>query len=176
MTVTLREVTQEDLPIFFEHQLDAEATRMAAFPAATATLYGALARIMSKETNETGILNTILADDTVAATSSIGKRRGSRTSPTGSQDTLGKGIASAALAQFLTKIETRPVYAHVANTMSLRYVSYKNADSNLHERKCAMAMMAKNLLWSCAPIVAPRRHKPQRLTMHGANATAVRSL
>ena len=37
MTVTLREVTKEDLPIFFEHQLDAEATRMAAFPAATAT-------------------------------------------------------------------------------------------------------------------------------------------
>jgi hypothetical protein len=29
-------------------------------------------------------------------------------------------------------------------------VSYKNADSNLHERICAMAMMAKNLLWSCA--------------------------
>jgi hypothetical protein len=24
-------------------------------------------------------------------------------------------------------------------------VSYKNADSNLHERICAMAMMAKNL-------------------------------
>jgi len=37
MTVTLRDVTQEDLPIFFEHQLDAEATRMAASPAATAT-------------------------------------------------------------------------------------------------------------------------------------------
>src|SRR3989442_6737819 len=42
------------------------------------------------------------------------------------------------------------------STISLRYVSYKNADSNLHERICAMAMMAKNLLWSCAQIVAPR--------------------
>jgi len=42
MTVTLREVTKEDLPIFFEHQLDAEATRMARSPAATATPYGAL--------------------------------------------------------------------------------------------------------------------------------------
>ena len=32
MTVTLREVTQEDLPIFFEHQLDAEAgTLLGAF-------------------------------------------------------------------------------------------------------------------------------------------------
>src|SRR5205823_789926 len=49
------------------------------------------------------------------------------------------------------------------STISLRYVSYKNADSNLHERICAMAMMAKNLLWSCAQIVAPRPPiNPQR--------------
>src|ERR1700704_388050 len=64
MTVTLREVTQEDLPIFFEHQLDAEATRMAAFPSRDRDAFMAhWARIMS---NETGILNTILADDAVA--------------------------------------------------------------------------------------------------------------
>ena len=59
MTVTLREVTQEDLPIFFEHQLDAEATRMAAFPSRDRDAFMAhWARIMS---NEAGILNTILA-------------------------------------------------------------------------------------------------------------------
>jgi hypothetical protein len=40
MTVALREVTKEDLPIVFEHQLHAEATRMAAFP--SRDLYGAL--------------------------------------------------------------------------------------------------------------------------------------
>src|SRR5204863_7279838 len=51
------------------------------------------------------------------------------------------------------------------STISLRYVSYKNADSNLHERICAMAMMAKNLLWSCAHIVASRPPiNPQRTT------------
>src|SRR2546421_12445871 len=67
VTVTLREVTKEDLPIFCEHQLDAEATRMAAFPSRDRDAFMAhWARIMSKETNETGILNTILADDTVA--------------------------------------------------------------------------------------------------------------
>src|SRR5437762_2364028 len=49
------------------------------------------------------------------------------------------------------------------STISLRYVSYKNADSNLHGRICAMGMMAKNLLWSCAPIVASRPPiNPQR--------------
>src|ERR1700682_6560262 len=67
MTVTLREVTQEDLPIFFEHQLDAEATRMAAFPSRDRDAFMAhWTRIMSSKTNETGILNTILADHTVA--------------------------------------------------------------------------------------------------------------
>src|SRR3954451_16817167 len=67
MTVTLREVRKKDLPIFFEHQLDAEATRMAAFSSRDRDAFMAhWARIMSKETNETGILNTILADGTVA--------------------------------------------------------------------------------------------------------------
>ena len=67
MTVILREVTKEDLPIFFEHQLDAEATRMAAFPSRDRDAFMAhWARIMSNETNATGILNTILADGTVA--------------------------------------------------------------------------------------------------------------
>jgi hypothetical protein len=31
--VILREVTEADLPIFFEHQLDPDANGMAAFPA-----------------------------------------------------------------------------------------------------------------------------------------------
>jgi hypothetical protein len=31
--VQLRDVREADLPVFFEHQLDPEATRMAAFPA-----------------------------------------------------------------------------------------------------------------------------------------------
>ena len=64
MTVTLREVTEEDLPIFFEHQLDAEATRMAAFPSRDRDAFMAhWAKIMR---NEAGLLNTILADGTVA--------------------------------------------------------------------------------------------------------------
>ena len=121
MTVTLREVIQEDLPIFFEHQLDAEATRMAAFPSRDRDAFMAhWAKIMS---NETGILNTILADDAVAGNivyweaaeePNIGYWLG--------KTHWGKGIASAALPQFLAKIEARPVYAHVAkhNFASIR--------------------------------------------------------
>jgi RimJ/RimL family protein N-acetyltransferase len=78
---------------------------------------------MSKETNAAGILNTILADDTVAGNivyweaagePNIGYWLG--------KAHWGTGIASAALAQFLTRIEARPVYAHVAkhNFASIR--------------------------------------------------------
>ena len=87
MTVTLREVTQEDLPIFFEHQLDAEATHMAAFPSRDRDAFMAhWARIMS---NQTGILNTILADGTVAGNVVYWEAAGSRTSPTGSARHIG---------------------------------------------------------------------------------------
>jgi len=124
MIVTLREVTQEDLPIFFEHQMDVEATRMAAFPSRDHDAFMAhWAKIMSKATNPAGIIKTILADDTVvgnvlyweaAGESNIGYWLG--------KTHWGKGIASSAVAQFLTKIERRPVYAHVAkhNCASIR--------------------------------------------------------
>ena len=124
MNVRLREVTEEDLPIFFEHQLDSEATRMAAFPSRERDVFMAhWAKIMSKEKNPTGVLNTILADGAVAGNvlyweaageSNIGYWLG--------RTHWGKGIASAAVAQFLTKIETRPIHAHVAkhNVASIR--------------------------------------------------------
>src|SRR5438046_2915920 len=121
MTVTLREVTQEDLPMFFEHQLDAEATRMAAFPSRDRDAFMAhWARIIS---NESGILNTILADDAVAGNVVYWEAAGEPNIGYWLGKThWGKGIANAALAQFLTKIEARPVYAHVAkhNFASIR--------------------------------------------------------
>ena len=124
MNITLREVTKEDLPIFFEHQLDTEATRMAAFPSRDRDAFMAhWAKIMSKEKNPTGILNTILADDTVAGYVAYWEAAGEPNIGYWLGKThWGKGIASAAVARFLTKIETRPVYAHVAkhNFASIR--------------------------------------------------------
>ena len=121
MTVTLREVTQEDLLIFFEHQLEAEATRMAAFPSRDRDAFMAhWAKIMS---NDTGIRNSILADGTVAGNIVCWEAAGKPNIGYWLGKThWGKGIASAALAQFLTKIEARPVYAHVAkhNFASIR--------------------------------------------------------
>ena len=124
MTIALREVTREDLPIFFEDQLDAEATRMAAFPSRDRDAFMAhWAKIMSKEANVTGILNTILADDAVAGNILYWEAAGEPNIGYWlSKAHRGKGIASAALTQFLAKIEVRPVYAHVAkhNFASIR--------------------------------------------------------
>src|SRR3989440_2305702 len=105
MTVTLREVTQEDLPIFFEHQLDAEATRMAAFPSRDRDAFMAhWARIMSNETNETGILNTILADGTVAGNVVYWEAAGEPNIAYWLRKThLGEGDACAGPAPFFTQ-------------------------------------------------------------------------
>ncbi len=138
MIITLREVAQEDLPIFFEHQLDAEATRMAAFPSRDRDAFMAhWAKIMRKETNPTGILKTILADDTVAGNIVYWEAAGKPNIGYWLGKThWGKGIASAALAQFLTKIESRPVYAHVAkhNFASIRVL-----------QKCGFQLVPENV-------------------------------
>ena len=134
---------------------------MAAFPSRDRDAFMAhWARIMSNETNETGILNTILADDTVAGNVVYWEAAGEPNIAYWLGKThWGKGIASAALAQFLTKIEARPVYAHVAkhNFASIRVL-----------QKCGFQLAredvgTKNLLWSCAQFGAPRPPiNPQR--------------
>src|SRR2546426_4338540 len=113
MTVTLREVIQEDLPIFFEHQLDAEATRMAAFPSRDRDAFMAhWARIMSKETNETGILNTILADDTVAGNVVYWEAAGEPNIAYWLGKTqLGEGNSNAAPGPIFTHINAPPVFS-----------------------------------------------------------------
>src|SRR5256714_3716816 len=112
MTVALREVTKEDLPIFFEHQLDAEATRMAAFPSRDRDAFMAhWARIMSKETNETGILNTILADDTVAGNVVYWEAAGEPNIAHWLRQTpLGKRIAPAGAGPILNQVEGAPSF------------------------------------------------------------------
>jgi RimJ/RimL family protein N-acetyltransferase len=119
MTVTLREVREEDLPVFFEQQLDAEARRMAVFPGRDREHFMA----HWAKSDGTAILNTIVADAKVAGNIVYWEEAGER--KVGywlGRAHWGKGIASAALAQFLPKIKVRPVYARVAkhNLASIR--------------------------------------------------------
>ena len=65
--VLLRDVTESDLPIFFEQQLDPDANEMAAFPARDRDAFMAhWAKIMA---DDSVILKTILFDGKWPATS-----------------------------------------------------------------------------------------------------------
>lgn len=121
LTVILRDVAEGDLPVFFEHQLDPEATRMASFPARDRKAFMAhWTRLLS---DETVITRTILFDGRVAGNVVSFVHSGER--EVGywvGKEFWGKGIATQALSKVLDQIETRPLYAHVArhNIASIR--------------------------------------------------------
>jgi len=111
--ILLRDVTESDLPILFEQQLDPEATAMAAFPSRDRESFMAhWAKIMA---DETVIVKTILFDNQVAG--SIVSWEGSREREIGywlGKEFWGKGIATQALAEYVSIVKTRPLMSHVA--------------------------------------------------------------
>jgi RimJ/RimL family protein N-acetyltransferase len=111
--VQLRDVIETDLPIFYEQQLDPEATRMADFPARDRETFMAhWTRIMADESVR---LKAILFHGEVAGNIVCFDQLGER--EVGywlGKEYWGKGIATMALEQFLKEITTRPLYAHVA--------------------------------------------------------------
>jgi RimJ/RimL family protein N-acetyltransferase len=117
----LREVKEDDLPVFFEHQLDPDATRMAAFPPRDRNAFMAhWTRIMA---DETVIKKTILFDGDVAGNVVSFVRSGER--EVGywiGKNYWGRGVATQALSEFLDHVEARPLYGHVArhNGASIR--------------------------------------------------------
>jgi RimJ/RimL family protein N-acetyltransferase len=119
--VLLRDVIAEDLPIFFEHQLDPEATRMAAFPARGRRAFMAhWTEILADQTVDK---QTILVGGQVAGNVVCYDQSGERTVGYWlGREYWGKGVATRALSAFLKRVTTRPLYAHVAkhNVASVR--------------------------------------------------------
>ena len=119
--VSLRQIQESDLPIFFEHQLDPEATRMAAFPARDHDAFNAhWAKIVAEENT---IVRTITFRGEVAGNIVCWEQSGEcKVGYWLGRRHWGKGIASAALSQFLGLVKVRPLYARVAkhNAASLR--------------------------------------------------------
>jgi RimJ/RimL family protein N-acetyltransferase len=111
--ISLREVQESDLPIFFEHQRDPLANQLAAFPARDRDAFMAhWAKIMQ---DESVILKTILFKGRVAGNVLNFEMDGER--EVGywlGREFWGKGIATQALSAFLTQVQMRPLYAHVA--------------------------------------------------------------
>ncbi len=119
--VLLRDVIESDLPIFFEHQLDPDATRMAAFPARDRDAFMAhWTKILSNETITT---KTVLFDGLVAGNIVSFEQSGKLLVGYWiGKNYWGKGIATKALSEFLGHVKARPLYAHVAkhNIASIR--------------------------------------------------------
>jgi RimJ/RimL family protein N-acetyltransferase len=111
--IELRDVIESDLPVFFEHQLDPEASQMASFPSRSRDDFVShWKKIMA---DDSVLLKTILFNGAVAGNIVCFEQLGDR--EVGywlGKDFWGKGIATRALQDFLTQIETRPLYAHVA--------------------------------------------------------------
>jgi RimJ/RimL family protein N-acetyltransferase len=111
----LRRVSESDLPIFYLHQADEEAARLADFPIRSkADFYTHWHKIMADPAN---ILRTILWEGQVAGNvvsfmmesrREVGYWLG--------REFWGKGIATTALQLFLEEITERPLYAFTAHT------------------------------------------------------------
>jgi RimJ/RimL family protein N-acetyltransferase len=111
--VVLRDVIDEHLPIFFEHQRDPEANRMATFHARDREAFAAhWAKVLA---DPTVLKKTILLDGAVAGNVVSFVQSGRRLVGYWiGREYWGKGIATEALSQFLTIETERPLYALVA--------------------------------------------------------------
>lgn len=119
--VLLRDVIEDDLPILFEHQLDPEATRMAAFPSRDRDAF--MVHWEKILCDETVIARTVIFDGRVAGNVVCWEQSGEREIGYWmGREFWGRGVATRALSAFLGQVTTRPLYAHVAehNVASIR--------------------------------------------------------
>jgi RimJ/RimL family protein N-acetyltransferase len=121
LTVSLRPVTEDDLDVFFQQQLDAEASAMAAFPSRDHdAFYSHWHKILA---GGEGTERTIEASGDVAGYIVSWFQDGHR--EVGywlGKGYWGRGIASTALRRFVAEIPERPLLAWVAehNVGSIR--------------------------------------------------------
>lgn len=110
-TVSLRPVIDSDLPIFFEQQNDPVANEMAAFPAREHEAF--MQHWQKVLANTSNLTLTILYHDQVAGNIASFDLEGKR--EVGywlGRDFWGKGIASQALQQLISREPIRPLYGY----------------------------------------------------------------
>jgi len=113
----LRDVVDDDLPLFFEFQLDPDANYMAAFIARNPTDREAFTAHWKKILVEpTSINRTIVCDGQVVGSVASYEESGKpEVTYWIGRAHWGKGIATRALTAFLAQVNaTRPIYARVA--------------------------------------------------------------
>lgn len=122
--VALRDVTEDDLPTFFEQQLDPLASHMAAFTTKDPSDKDAFAAHWTKIlADDTITIKTILIDGCMAGHVAQFERFGEpEVTYWIGREYWGKGVATEALSEFLRDVKMRPLYARAAkdNVASIR--------------------------------------------------------
>jgi len=109
----IRGVETTDLELFFEHQRDREATRLAAFPARERDAF--MAHWAKIRADPTVFTQTIVVDGQVAGNVVSWEESGQH--EVGywiGRDFWGRGVGTKALALFLDQMKARPLHAYVA--------------------------------------------------------------
>jgi RimJ/RimL family protein N-acetyltransferase len=111
----LRDVLESDLPVFFEHQRDPEATAMADFPARDRDAFDAhWERVLA---DPSLYKKTIVFEGQVAGNIGSWAQDGRRlVGYWVGKEFWGKGLATQALTELIDELDTRPLYAYVAKT------------------------------------------------------------
>lgn len=122
--ISLREMTERDLPILFEQQRDPVAVHMAAFTAKDPNDWQAfLAHWTTVRADPANINRAIIVDGAVAGSVVSYLMFGERDVGYGlGREFWGRGIATAALRAFLEVVRERPLHARAVkeNVASLR--------------------------------------------------------
>jgi RimJ/RimL family protein N-acetyltransferase len=112
--ILLRPVREADLPILFEQQLEPEASAISAYPSKDLGEFMRHWEGILK--NKAIVARTIVYKEKIAGHIVCWKEKYEQQVGYWIGKSLwGRGIASAALAEFLQEVKIRPLYAHVAN-------------------------------------------------------------
>lgn len=125
--VELREVRDEDLPIFFAQMQDREANWMAAFMAADPADAAAFAAHWARIRADPDVTNRAIVREgrVVGHVASFVQEGDTEITYWIGREHWGQGVATAALSAFLAVVATRPLHARAAadNLASLRVLA-----------------------------------------------------
>ncbi|RKI64614.1 N-acetyltransferase [Corallococcus sp. AB049A] len=137
----LRDVTDEDLPLFFEHQRDPEAARMAGFPSRERDAF--MTHWRTNVLRPGNINRTIVMGGVVVGNIGSWEQDGQRLVAYWiGREHWGQGLATRALSEFLPLVPTRPLHAWVAthNLASIRVLEKCGFHTVPHEDPAEVLM------------------------------------
>ncbi|WHM39322.1 GNAT family N-acetyltransferase [Streptomyces sp. BPTC-684] len=144
--VVLREVVDDDLPVFFAHMSDPESVRVAAFAAEDPTDRVRFDAHWARIRASGDLIRTVLADGEVAGHAAVyGPPDHREVTYWVDRAHWGRGIATAALSALVGLVPQRPLHARAAadNTGSIRVLQKCGFEIVGHDRGFANARGAE---------------------------------